>query len=210
MRAQDLFISSFFSDPLLYLSIVLVVTFSIVMHELAHGFVATMQGDSTPRELGYITLNPLKLMGIPSMVLLAITGYAWGRMEFSPDRLRLKRAGETLVSVAGPAMNALLASLAIAALRIWALELSAHPQLLGTLKLISYVNVFMTAINLCPIPGLDGLSAFSPYSRLIRFIETNQYVAIPITLSAVFLFVYTGANKDVFLMVRTFVDGMIL
>ena len=54
------------------------VIFSITLHELGHGWAAIRQGDDTPRRLGRMTLNPLVHMGVPSLVMFALIGIAWG------------------------------------------------------------------------------------------------------------------------------------
>src|SRR5262249_34345086 len=93
---------------------------SITLHELSHGWVATWQGDDTPRLSGHLTINPVVHMGWMSLVFFALTGMAWGQMPVNPNRFRWGKRGDFLVSLAGPAMNLVLAFLAATALGILA------------------------------------------------------------------------------------------
>ena len=77
------------------------VIFSITLHELGHGWAAIRQGDDTPRRFGRMTLNPLVHMGVPSLVMFALIGIAWGAMPVEPSRFRWGRRGRVLVSAAG-------------------------------------------------------------------------------------------------------------
>jgi hypothetical protein len=86
---------------------------SIVLHELAHGWAAIRLGDTTPRDLGHMTWNPLVHMGGFSLVVFAVIGIAWGMMPVDPSRLR-GRYGDALVALAGPAMNIVLAAVSFA------------------------------------------------------------------------------------------------
>ncbi len=85
------------------------VLFSIVLHELAHGWAALWQGDDTPRRLDRMTINPLVHMQGMSLIAFAIIGIAWGVMPTDPSRYRWGRRGRVVVSGAGPAMNVGLA-----------------------------------------------------------------------------------------------------
>ena len=84
------------------------VLFSISLHELAHGWAALWEGDTTPRDLNRLTANPLVQMGQTSLIVFAVVGIAWGMMPVRPDRFRHGRLGEAIVAFAGPMMNLLL------------------------------------------------------------------------------------------------------
>ena len=82
----------------------LVVVFSVCLHEYAHARAALWQGDATAAEQGHLTLNPLKQMGPMSLIMLLIIGIAWGAVPVNPGRMR-HRYSDALVSFAGPATN---------------------------------------------------------------------------------------------------------
>lgn len=150
------------TDPRTFAVVVITVMFSICLHELAHGWVAIWYGDRTPIETGHMTFNPLVHMGWMSMLLLAVAGIAWGLMPVNPSRMRGRYAA-AVVALAGPAMNALLAVLAIAALGLW--ERMDHgtvePSLLVAnlrffLWVLGTINITLLLFNLIPVPPLDG------------------------------------------------------
>ncbi len=157
-----MFIQSLF-DPnqrLFYVSWVITVIFSITLHELAHGLMALRRGDTTPRDLDRMTINPLVHMGPFSLVALFVLGIAWGQMPIDPSRLRGKY-GEAIVAAAGPATNLLLAFLGLTALGLWH-RLGPEPDtaFLANLQVFLWVfgaaNFVLCLFNLLPLPPLDG------------------------------------------------------
>ncbi len=155
------------------------VIFSITMHELAHGWAALRQGDDTPRRLNRMTANPLVHMGGTSLLVFLIIGIAWGVMPVDPSRFRWGRRGRVVVSAAGPAMNLLLASVALTLLVVWR---AAGPQtgnLRDNLAIFlftgGWLNILLAFFNLLPIPPLDGSSILSGLSvRAYRFYARPQ------------------------------------
>jgi Zn-dependent protease len=166
------------TDPRQYFAIIIVVIVSIILHELAHGWAAVKLGDRTPIEMGHMdTLNPLVHMGAFSLILLAVVGIAFGAMPVDRTRLRGKYA-EAMVAVAGPAMNVVLAILAIVALGLWmrfggpvdpANNVAQNGALL--LTMMGLMNIALAMFNLLPLPPLDGskiAANFIPaYARLL-------------------------------------------
>lgn len=159
------------------------VIFSITMHELAHGWAALWQGDDTPRRLNRLTANPLVHMGGTSLLVFLIIGIAWGVMPVDPSRFRWGRRGRVVVSAAGPAMNLLLASMALTLLIGW---LALGPQggnLSRNLAIFlftgGWLNILLAFFNLLPIPPLDGSSILSGLSiRAYRFYARPQAVML--------------------------------
>ena len=181
MLGGELFFQSVVTDPLFFFSVVFTVVVSIILHELAHGLTAIRLGDRTPIDTGHITLDPLVHMGPFSLVMLALVGIAWGQMLINPSKLR-GRYGESLVAIAGPLSNLLLAGLALTALGLW---LRIDPGALAPapdepvwantaefLYIFGSVNVALCLFNLLPVPPLDGshvAANFSHgYARVVR------------------------------------------
>ena len=104
----DLFIMQFFSEePAIRaraLIWVVIVMFSICLHELAHAWVALKHGDDTAAQAGHLSLNPAIQMGPYSLILLAVLGLAWGAVPVDEGRMR-SRASGAWVAVAGPLTN---------------------------------------------------------------------------------------------------------
>lgn len=138
---------------------------SIVLHELGHGIAAIKNGDNTPRELGHMTLNPMVHMGPVSLLMFAILGIAWGAMPVNPSRFHRYRWGCFTVAAAGPAVNAVLSVLCIAAAGVWLWAcIGDHLQVSDQLRVNvfeffftgAFLNIVLCGFNLIPVPPLDG------------------------------------------------------
>ncbi len=153
---SNLFIQQLFTDPMGYFAWIVVIVFSICMHEYSHAAMALRMGDDTAARMGHLTLNPLRQMGIQSLAMLAIIGLAWGAVPVSPGHL--SRKGRIFVSFAGPASNAalcLLFSLAAVVVHHFTQSLGgAVPVIL----LAASANGVLFLLNMLPVPGLDGWS----------------------------------------------------
>lgn len=150
---------------------VLVLAFSVILHEVAHGYMANYLGDPTARLAGRLTLNPFKHIDplgtiiLPAVLFLSgssiMIGYA-KPVPYNPYNIK-NRYGEALVAGAGPATNIFLALLFGLAIRF--LHESLDPTLLSAFAVIASINIFLAIFNLLPIPPLDGskvLSALLP------------------------------------------------
>jgi Zn-dependent protease len=164
--------SAFVSMPHLgesYLMIGLVVGFlaiSLSLHEAAHGWVAWLRGDPTAKELGRVTLNPLVhidpvMTVILPVVLMMTTGFIFGGAKPVPvqmHRLRHPLRDMSLVALAGPASNFLLALLFAL---VWKVAIASggygERDILPMVMLYCvFFNVLLAVFNLVPIPPLDG------------------------------------------------------
>ena len=182
-------------DPQKTLEIVIqivVLLFAVSFHESAHGFVAMKCGDNTARDLGRITMNPLKhLDPIGSLLfpaMLAFSGlpiFGWARpVPVSLRGVPNPRRANLLVSAAGPLSNVLLAVLfgiAVVILkRLFLLE--GDPAIFRPLFLIAassvLVNASLAIFNLLPIPPLDGfgvVESFAPAAAIPAIIWLRRY-----------------------------------
>lgn len=156
------------------------VLFSISLHELAHGWAALWQGDQTPRELGHMTWNPWVHMGPWSLGMFALIGIAWGLMPVQPARFRWGRRGWVLVAAAGPAMNVLLALIALSLLavllRFGSIEGEFGQRLVMFLYTGGWLNIILAGLNLLPVPPLDGSRILSGLSyRCYQWFENPAF-----------------------------------
>lgn len=142
---------------------------SIILHELAHGWTAIRCGDDTPRLLGHMTLDPIKHMGIMSLVLLAVVGIAWGAMPVNPSNFR-RRYDDALVAVAGPLMNVALAAFFVVAAIVGVLvfEGNAESYVRVVCNIGSIMNLTLAVLNLLPLPPLDGSRIAASFIPALR------------------------------------------
>lgn len=150
--------------------------FSVVAHEVAHGYAAYMQGDNTARFQGRLTLNPLKHLEWFGSVILPFLSYqlggfiiGWAKpVPFNPYNLRNQKWGEAIVAFAGPFTNICIALFFGLIIRLASLGiLVLSPGFIQMSVTITIINLVLACFNLVPIPPLDGskiLFAFLPYN----------------------------------------------
>jgi Zn-dependent protease len=172
-----------------------VLLFSIVVHEVAHGYVALLNGDPTARMLGRITLNPVPHIDpvgtiiLPLLLLLSQAGiiFGWAKpVPVNPLNYRNYRWGEFAVSAAGPISNLVLAAIFSIMLRMGL----ANPGLMQLAYFGVSINIFLALFNLVPIPPLDGshiLALFLP-RELARLYDHLQ----PVGFILILILFYTG------------------
>ncbi|OEU63150.1 MAG: peptidase [Desulfuromonadales bacterium C00003094] len=141
---------------------------AIVLHEVAHGYVAERLGDPTARMLGRLTLNPLKHIDPFGLVVLFLVGFGWARpVPVNPLNFKRPRQDMLWVALAGPVTNLVLAGVSAVSLRLLLMLPLAESQLGGgalslgqPLILMAgfslYINLLLAALNLLPVPPLDG------------------------------------------------------
>jgi len=162
-----------------FLFLIVILIFSIVLHEVSHGVVANALGDPTAKHAGRLTLNPLPHLDLVGSILLPgflilmsqITGggiiLGWAKpVPVNPLNLRDKKYGSALVSLAGPGSNLAIALAFGLALRFLPLGV-LNESLVFIFSFIVFLNILLAVFNLLPIPPLDGshiLFTFLPRS----------------------------------------------
>ena len=172
-RAPSLFINMLWVNPPYFFTWIVVISFSICVHEFAHVLAASQQGDSTAVDNGFATLDPRRLMGLPSLITLALFGIAWGGVPVNPARMRHPWS-HACVSAAGPGANMLLA---IFGAFFLALTQRFAPDfqplhLLFTCLLLG--NCLLALLNILPIPMFDGWEVFAYFLAPLRNLSQER------------------------------------
>lgn len=171
-----------FNDPLTFVLLVIPLLYSIIIHELAHGWVAYIMGDATAKNMGRLTLNPLSHLDPIGTLALFIVGFGWAKpVPVNTYALRNSRFGFVFVASAGIIANIVFAFFALLAWRI--LLPSAGTPMETFLSFLAQINIMLAAFNLIPIPPLDGsriLTAFLPshMQYQLRRIEPYGFIII--------------------------------
>jgi Zn-dependent protease len=196
-------LTSFLTELPRYALTLLLILPAIILHEVSHGYVAYRLGDSTAKDRGRLTLNPISHIDpfgtllLPVMMLLlsngtTALGYA-KPVPVNPNFFRgNRRWGWLLVGIAGPAMNLALAIVFGLVLRF------ADPLIPATgagsivrliLELFTFFNLLLMFFNLIPIPPLDGsrvVQYFLPQGALAIYEQLERYGFI-IVIAVLFL-----------------------
>ncbi|MCK9614435.1 MAG: site-2 protease family protein [Candidatus Omnitrophica bacterium] len=194
--------SLLFSNPALFFILAVLLLYSVIAHEVAHGWVAHLFGDNTAKNSGRLTLNPVSHIDPLGAIMLLLVGFGWAK-PVPVDFYRLKnyRVGLIAVSLAGCLANILIATIGIFFLQFPAIN--TNPMLKVIFTILVRVNIILGAFNLIPIPPLDGskiLMAFLSVSgqQIMARLERYGFFIIIILL-------YTGLLNPVI----TFMQNLI-
>jgi Zn-dependent protease len=142
----------------------IVVLFSVVIHEVSHGFIAERLGDPTARLAGRLTLNPISHIDPVGTILVPLvlhfSGapiFGWARpVPYNPMNLRDPVGGGAKIAAAGPLSNFFVAAVFGILIRLLAAGGNAESPLVLLFSLIVLRNIALGVFNLLPIPPLDG------------------------------------------------------
>lgn len=170
------------------LTTLIILIFSAILHEIAHGFVAERFGDPTARLAGRLTLNPKKHIDLfmsillPLALLLSGSPILFGAAKpvpIDPFNLKEGRKDIALVALSGPLTNIILAILASIVVHVLNIILPATNITLSILHWFFlttvHLNLLLAIFNLIPIPPLDGSKVFA---LLLPREIANAYLSI--------------------------------
>ncbi len=166
------------------LFLIVILIFSIVIHEVSHGAMANHLGDPTAKYAGRLTLNPLKHLDpigsviVPVFLILTTgTGIGWAKpVPINPSNFRDQKYGSLKVAIAGPGANLVVALIFGLVIRFGFTFLPG--SLISIFSSIVFLNILLAVFNLIPIPPLDGshvLFTFLPYSMQNIKIFLSQF-----------------------------------
>jgi len=135
------------------LIIVLTLVFSLTIHEYSHACAALVLGDTTAKDQGRLTLNPLKHLDLLGILMLIIIKVGWAKpVPVNENNLINKRRSMYIVALAGPLSNIIIASISLIAFHL----VEATSLLSSIFRYVSMINILLALFNLLPIPPLDG------------------------------------------------------
>lgn len=166
-----------FENPGGFFLLMIPLLYSVIIHEVAHAWVAEKMGDATARWLGRITLNPIKHLDPIGTLMLFLFGFGWAKpVPVNFSNLRDYRKGMILVSAAGIGANIIMAFLALLIIRMEIF--SAWGVMPDILTVFARVNIILASFNLIPIPPLDGskiLMGFVPDRMRYGLMQLEPY-----------------------------------
>jgi Zn-dependent protease len=200
-------ISLLFANPALFAVLAILLLYSVICHEVAHGAVALLFGDDTALRYGRLTLNPASHLDPVGTLMLFFVGFGWARpVPVDYSSLKNSRFGLMCVSLAGCATNILIATIALFLLQFPAI--SRNSAYATILSILVQINIILGAFNLIPIPPLDGskiLMGFLPY-------EAQQGLARiePYGFFILIFLLFTGILNPVISFMKSLILGFIL
>ena len=140
----------------------------IAVHETAHGFVAYKMGDNTAKNMGRLTLNPMKHLDVLGAICMLLFGFGWAKpVPVNPMNFKKRDKGMMLTALAGPASNVLMALLGVIVWTILKAYNVIPQEMLGGfidrfLVVFVMMNTAFAVFNLLPVPPLDGSKIVEP------------------------------------------------
>lgn len=147
----------------------------ITLHELSHGFVAYLMGDTTAKDAGRLTLNPIKHIDIMGLIMMIVFRFGWAKpVPVDMRRFKNPKTGMAICAAAGPVSNLLLTCVLLLIYGLIYLPLTQAEGewaliLLQTVSTTSYLSLALAVFNILPISPLDGSKV------LFSFLKPRQY-----------------------------------
>ncbi len=145
----------------------------ITLHELSHGFVAYKLGDTTAKEMGRLTLNPLKHIDILGLIMMAVFHFGWAKpVPVNMYRFKNPKRGMAITALAGPVSNIIIAVIFLALYGfLWPLMYTSDvgSVVLDMINTTAVISIGFAIFNIIPIPPLDGSKI------LFSFVQQDTY-----------------------------------
>ena len=179
---------------------IVILVMSVVVHEVAHGFMAEYFGDKTARFAGRLTLNPLKHLDLFGSILLPLVLalsqspflLGWAKpVPYNPENLSNKKWGTMWVAMAGVLANFSLALIFGIIIRITA-DLALPSGFYFITSVIVIINLALGVFNLIPIPPLDGSKIVFSFLPESAFSFIRSYEQFSLLILLIFIVFFSG------------------
>ena len=193
-------------DPILFVIVVPALLYSIIFHEVAHGYVAGLFGDDTARRYGRLALNPIPHLDLIGALMLLIAGFGWAKpVPVNYNAFRNSQTGIIAVSLAGCFTNFLIATIALFLLQFP--SVSALSPVATMLAVLAKINIMLGAFNLIPIPPLDGSRVLM--ASLPRDLQYSLARLEPYGFFIIVILLFTGILNLVISFIQNVIYGFI-
>jgi Zn-dependent protease len=196
-----------------------VLLFSVIIHEVAHGYVAYVCGDRTAHDQGRLTLNPLPHVDLfgtvifPVLLLLTKSPVliGWAKpVPVNPYNLRNPRRHHLYVSLAGVSANLVLAVICTLCYGIYINIFSPTTAQDALVLLFNYgirINVILAVFNMMPVPPLDG--SWVLYHLLPDQLAAAYKKLFPYGFVLLLLLLFTNAIQSIMIPVNNYIIGLL-
>ena len=196
-------LSLLFRDPIAFFLLVPLLLYSVIAHEVAHGWIASLFGDNTAKYSGRLSFNPKSHLDPVGTLMLFLMGFGWAKpVPIDYRNLGGSRRAIIAVSLAGCITNIAIATVALALLHFYTFR--TNHLFAPVLLIAAKINIILGSFNLIPIPPLDGsrvLMEFLPYDAKHKLARLEPYGFFIIVI-----LLWTGILNPVI----TFVQNLIL
>ncbi len=193
-------------DPISFFLLVPLLLYSVIVHEVAHGWVASLFGDNTAKYSGRLSLNPKSHLDPMGILALFLIGFGWARpVPVNYGNLGGSRRAIVAVSLAGCAINILIAAIALFLLHFY--TFSSNHFFAPVLFITARINIILGSFNLIPIPPLDGsrvLMEFLPYNAKYSLARLEPY-----GFFIILILLWTGVLSPVITFIQNIILGLI-
>lgn len=199
-------LSLLMNNPVTFLLLAVPLLYSVILHEIAHGLVASWFGDNTAKYSGRLTLNPMAHLDPVGTLMLFFVGFGWAKpVPVNYNNLNNSRLGIMAVALAGCITNILLATVAIFLMQLQVFN--TNPAFATIFPIVIKINIILAAFNLIPIPPLDGskvLMGFLPEEA-----QSNLARIEPYGFFIIIILLYTGILYPVIGFIQSILYGLI-
>ena len=199
----------------------------ITIHELAHGYTAFQLGDNTAKEMGRLTLNPVKHIDPVGLLAMAVFGFGWAKpVPVNMMSFKKPKRDMAITALAGPISNIILALIVLIILGFLIIPLGGFSPVqsdfqritLNIIQRTAYLSIALAIFNMIPIPPLDGskvlfsLVSDETYFKLMQYERYGMILLLVLMVTGIFsstLGTLVSAIFEKFLVVTQFILDMV-